>query len=230
MQLKKIIVYLGIFGALQFLVLTTYAMWIYPGGTMHERGLESYSFLTNYFSDLGRTKNFRGELNTTCYLLFKTALTISGICIILFFSILPSFFKHDIAKILAYCALFFGMAAGACYIGIGWIPLNESYRGHIFFVTRGFIAFLMMSFFYTLAIFMEKNYPNKYGVVMIVFMVILFLQILVMMTGPRSWSSPEALWLQAVSQKVVVYSEIFVLLYQSFGMLKILQKEKVLKV
>ncbi len=104
MQLKKIIVYLGIFGALQFLVLTTYGMWIYPGGTIHERSLESYSFLTNYFSDLGRTKTFRGELNTTCHLLFKSTLTISGICIILFFSILPSFLEvshrapHQVVK------------------------------------------------------------------------------------------------------------------------------------
>ena len=230
MQLKKIIIYLGIFGAIQFLLLTSYAMWIYPGGTIHERGLESYSFLTNYFSDLGRTRNFRGELNSTCHNLFKATLTISGVCIILFFSILPSFFKHEVAKILSYCALFCGMMAGACYIGIGWIAWNENYWGHIFFVTRGFIAFLMMSLFYTLAIFLEKDYPNKYVVMMIVFMIILFLQILVMMTGPRSWSSPDALWLQAVSQKVVVYSEILVLLYQSFGLLKMLNHQEGLEV
>jgi len=185
---SKIIVYLGIFGALQFLVLTAYAMWIYPGGTIHERGLESYSFLTNYFSDLGRTTNFRREPNTACHNIFKTTLTISGVCIMLFFSILPSFFKQETAKIFAYCALFCGMVAGACYIGIGWIAWNENYWGHIFFVTRGFIAFLIMSGFYAIAIFLDKNYPNKYGMVLI--------------------------------------SEIFVLLYQSFGMLKMLEKEK----
>ena len=226
MNLKKTIIYLGIFGALQFLVLTAYAMWIYPGGTIHERGLESYSFLTNYFSDLGRTTNFRREPNTTCHNIFKTTLTISGVCTMLFFTLLPSVFKSEASKFLAWCGMFFGIAAGACYIGIGWIAWNVDYWWHIFYVTRGFIAFLIMSVFYAIAIYMDEDYPNKYGNVLVVFILVLFLQILVMMMGPRSWSSPDALWLQAVSQKVVVYSEIFVLLYQSFGMLKMLEKEK----
>ena len=226
MHLKKIIVYLGIFGALQFLLLTAYAMWVYPGGTIHERGLEYYSFFTNYFSDLGRTKNFRGELNTTCHNIFKITLTISGICIMLFFSLLPSVFKSEASKFLSWCGMFFGIVAGACYIGIGWVAWNVDYWLHIFYVTRGFIAFLIMSIFYALAIFVDDNYPNKYGIVMVVFIITLFLQILVMMNGPRSWSSPEALRLQAVSQKIVVYSEIFVLLYQSFGMLKMLQRQE----
>ena len=221
MKVKKIFLLLGIFGAIQFLVFTTYAMTIYPGGTIHNHSLDVYSFFTNYFSDLGRTRTFNGASNWACHTLFKTALTILGICIILFFITLQSFFENGFTKVMAILATFFGIIAGACYIGLSWLPYDIAFWEHRYFVQAGFISFLLMSLFYSIAIFYDEIYPNKYGWAFLMFMMILVPQIIVMIYGPRSWTSPNALLLQATSQKVVVYSQILCLLYQAVGLWKL---------
>lgn len=193
-------------------------MTIYPGGTIHDHGLTSYSFFTNYFSDLGRTRTFNGTSNWACHTLFKTTLTISGICIMLFFITLSSFFENGLTKVMAILATFFGIIAGGCYIGLAWLPYDVNFWGHRYFVQAGFISFLVMSLFYAVAIFQNDYYPNKYGYAFIIFMMILFPQILIMIYGPRSWTSPNALFLQATSQKAVVYSQILCLLFQAVGL------------
>lgn len=212
---------LGIFAAVQFFILTALAMWIYPGGTLHTPGLESYDFLYNYFSDLGRTRTFDGADNTWSHLLFKTALGVSGICLILYFLALPFLFKSSGAKILILIACFFGIIAGLCYIGIAQVPYNENYWGHRTFVRTGFINFLLMSFAYTGAILAEKNYSNHYALVFGIFVIVLFIQVSIMLFGPRAYHSNDALFLQATAQKIVVYSEIMVMLYQSFGAIRL---------
>ena len=193
-------------------------MWIYSGGTIHDRSLDTYSFWNNYFSDLGRYTAHNGTSNTACHNLFKTSVTISGICIMIFFSGLQLFFQKPLAKGLAVIATVFGIVAGACYIGLAWYPYDAYFWKHRYYVQAGFISFLAMSIFYTWAIFQDEFYPNKYGRVFLLFMMILAPQILIMIYGPRSWTSPNALFLQATSQKAVVYSEILVLLYQAVGL------------
>ncbi len=216
---------LGIFAAIQFFILTALAMWVYPGGTIHSPNLEAYDFLNNYFSDLGRTRTFDGSSNTISHLLFKTALGISGVCLILFFIALPSLFESRGGKILVLIASLFGIFAGMCYIGIAEVPYNENYWGHRTFVRTGFINFLLMSFAYTAAILFERDYPNHYAIVFGIFVVVLFIQVSIMLFGPRAYHSSQALFLQATAQKIVVYSEILVMMYQSFGAIKVWKKQ-----
>lgn len=213
--------HIGIFGAIQFILLTLLAMLVYPGGTLHEPYLEYYSFLYNFFSDLGRTQTFNGTSNWITHLIFKTALTVGGICLLLFFIALPSLFKRPISKILALTTMLLGIIASLSYIGIGHVPLNVNYWGHRYFVRVGFLAFLSMTFFYTLAILSERQYPNRYALAMVVFAIILVIQILIMFFATNAWYSNEALYRQAVAQKVVVYAEILCMLYQANGALKI---------
>jgi hypothetical protein len=103
-----------------------------------------------------------------------------------------------------------------------------SYWAHTRYVRIGFISFFLMVIFYTSAIFAERDYPNRYGWLFILFGVILLIQISVMLLGPRSWQSEEALYLQAVAQKIVVYAEMICMLMQSIGALKVRQKQAVL--
>lgn len=221
MNWQKLFFSISLIGAICFLVLTTLAMYLYPGGTIHAPELESYSFLNNYFSDLGRTRTFDGVSNMTCHRIFKAALTISGSTLILFFTALPSLFKKPSTKTLAIIAAVLGIIAGFCYIGIGWVPWNESYWGHRRYVRISFLSFLSMIVFYVLAIYSERSYPNKYGKVLLVFFIILLIQIIIMFFGPRAYRNSEALFLQAVAQKIVVYSEILVMGYMAFGAIKL---------
>ena len=213
----------GVFGTLQFLVLTLVAMIIYPGGTIHHPDLETYDFLYNYFSDLGRTFTFDGTPNWLSHIIFKITLTISGICLMLFFIALPSLFKSNISRVLILIAAFFGIISGVCYIGIANVPWNLDLRLHHSWVYKGFISFFIMTIFYSAAILVEKRYPNRYAKAFGIFAIILFIQIIIMLFGPRAWRSNTGLFIQAVAQKIVVYSEILVMLFQAYGAIAVLK-------
>ena len=213
----------GVFGTLQFLVLTIIAMLIYPGGTIHHPEYETYDFLYNYFSDLGRTFTFDGSSNWLSHIVFKFTLTVSGICLILFFVALPSLFKSNISKVFILIAAFFGIISGICYIGIANVPWNLDLRLHHSWVYKGFISFLIMTIFYSAAILVEQRYPNRYAKAFGIFAIILFIQIIIMLFGPRAWRSNTGLLIQAVAQKIVVYSEILVMLFQAYGAIAVLK-------
>jgi hypothetical membrane protein len=201
-------------------------MLFYTGGTLHEHHLTSYSFNYNFISDLGRNHTPAGVSNYPVNFLFRWSITITGISIFFFFTALPGIFKDEMAKSLAILATLAGIIAGFSYIGLAWVPYDESYRGHHMFVRTGFLSFLVMSLFFAVAILSEKPYPKIYAYVLLAFSMILFSQILLMFLGERSWRSNEALFRQATAQKIVVYSEIICMLLQTFGTLSYWRKRK----
>ncbi len=199
--------------------MTSWAMLEYPGGTIHDRGSEGYTFWHNYLSDLGRTRSWNRSDNTSSSWLFNGGLGLAGASLLLFFSVLPTFFRKVETKVWATVAAVLGILAALCYWGIALNPLDVNYRMHTVFVRAGFIAFLLMSLFYTLSILREPGYPNRYAYGFLVFGVVLFIQICIMLLGPRAWTSPNALFLQASAQKIVVYAQMLVLGYQCWGLL-----------
>lgn len=224
-NLQRFLVWVGIVGALQFFVLTTLAMRVYPGGTIHDRSHAGYSFWHNYFSDLGRRRSWNGASNHLSNLLFDNSLLLVGISLILFFISLPGIFKNPAARQWAVLAAVAGVVSALCYIGIAHNPLDVHYYIHTIYVRAGFIAFLGMSFFYLRAIREEPAYPNRYANAFAFFAIVLFIQIAIMLLGPRSFTSPFALFLQASAQKVVVYAEMLCMVYQCRGALKVLNYE-----
>ena len=179
--------------------------------------LREYSFTRNYFSDLGRSKTFRGQPNNPSQQIFTFSLVFSGVSTLFYFLALPGLFR---SKPIILVASLFGIIAGISYIGIALIPWNLNYWGHVNCVRTGFVAFLIMSILYAMAIFQEEGFPNKYAIALALFAIILGMQILIMFYGPRAYRSDEGLFIQVIAQKVVVYAEIFVILYTSIGALK----------
>ena len=193
MNWKSFLLNISILTIMQFPILMGIAIYHYPGGTIHHPEWESYSMTYNYFSDLGRTRTFDGSHNEKSHWYFKTSLTLVGVGMMAFFIVLPTLFKNTTAKSFSALALFLGFAAAFCYIGIGYVPWNESYWGHRYFVVWGFICFLGTSFALLAAILAEPDYPKKYAVVLTVFCIMAFLQICIMLNGPRAYRSNEAL-------------------------------------
>jgi len=215
--LQRSAILFALLSALLFFVLSSWAMAEYPGGTIHDRATEGYSFWYNYFSDLGRTRSWNGAPNALSSRLFQAGLVTVGISLGAYFLVLPAIFRNAEARFLATVASILGLMAAASYIGIALNPLNVNYRLHTVFVRVGFIAFLAMSLFYTLSILNEPGYPRHYARAFAVFSLILGVQVAIMLFGPRSWSSPGALLLQASAQKVVVYAEMLCMVYQGVG-------------
>ena len=224
MHLQKKIIWISIFSALAFFVLSSLAMHYYPGGTIHNRGTSGYTFWHNYFSDLGRTRSWSGARNTMSNMLFKSSLFLVSGSLIAFFGILPTIFRTRAARALSILAALIGILAACCYIGIAMNPLDVDYRAHTIYVRVGFILFLLMALVYALAIKAEPAYSNHFASALGIFSIVLFIQVIIMLFGPRSWSSPGALFLQASAQKVVVYAEMTCMLYQSYGALRYINK------
>ncbi|MDX1476313.1 MAG: hypothetical protein R3301_01360 [Saprospiraceae bacterium] len=199
---------IGLLGVLQYVGVTTWLMEIYPGGNLLDRGsTDGYSFTHNFLSDLGRTTVFRRGPNPTAtgYML---SLAAAGISTMIFFAGLCHFlWKFHRTPLIILC-LICGIGAGAGYVGIALHPINVDYRGHIRYVQLGFIAFWWMTVFCAACIFQNKRFHNNYARILLGFALVLGVQIVIMLFGPRSWSSGEALLLQVIAQKVVVYSEI----------------------
>ncbi len=219
-KLKKTVIYFALFGGAQFVILTLISMIVYPGGTLFSPDLTTYSFSRNFFSDLGRTETFSGVDNYLSCTLFTWALTIAGFSIGLFFVILPTLFKNKLAIVLAIVAGLLGAFSGYCFVETAWRPWDLDYPGHVKFVRIGFVTFLVSVILYGLAIFSDKFYPNKYGGVFAILSIIMAIQVVIMFYGPRPNASEWGLFLQAISQKIVVYSEILTLSYMAAGVLR----------
>ncbi len=211
----------GLLAGIQFLILTTLSMWFYNGGTVHKRVPQPYLFFENFFSDLGRTRTFTGMDNEPSHTLFTIALSVVGISLAGFVIAAVVSFRKIFPKYTLILILLFGLYSAWCYLGIAWVPWNDSYRGHVGFVRNGFISFWLMSVFYALAISSSPRYPNRYAWAFIIFIGLLAIQIGIMIFGPRSYTSQAALELQVFAQKIVVYAEIICMMYQSWGAMKV---------
>lgn len=215
----------GFFGVLQYLGVTTWLMSFYPGGNIADRGSVGYDFFQNFLSDLGRTNAFgQGHNPTAPY--YRGTLAIAGVSVMIFFSAFSHFLFHSSRNWWAIPCVLMAVVAGTGYIGVAINPINVDYHRHIMFVQIGFIGFWLMSVFCAMAIWRSPVFPNKYARMIMWFLGVLGIQILIMMFGPRSWSNPVALILQVTAQKIVVYSEILVMLILNLAAWRVLMRNE----
>lgn len=211
------------FGIWQFFILTIVAMVLYPGGTLHDAGPDTYSFLNNFFSDLGRTEDFEGNVNPSRWI-FTTTVSIVGLAIMGFVLAMPAIFKHDKRfRILKYVAMILGVFAGFGFLGVAFTPYDIRFTGHEISVKGGFLAFFGFAVIMTYMIYQSRYYPNYYGHVFMIFNAILLYYILLLFFGPDARESLLGLHLQVISQKVLIYAQIICMLIQMRGARNILR-------
>ncbi len=210
----------AIFACVQFLVLTLVAMLAYPGGSIAGSPSESYSFFSNFFSELGMTVTRSGESNTVSMVLFVTALTLAGFGLIVFFVAMPQFFRQKrIIHALSWLGSAFGVVSGASYIGVAFTPADLLREPHTDFVLTAFRSFLVVVAFYALVIFLSPGYPNRYAAVYLAFALLLAGYIWLLTQGP-GLDTERGLVIQATGQKAIVYAAIVCTWIQSYGALR----------
>src|SRR5438552_4094450 len=109
-------------GAASFVVFTAAAMLVYPGGTPDQPHRRAYSFFTNCFSDLGRTRTFDDHSNLAARTLFTLAMVAGAISLITFFrafatttaSYRPA--NRRMAARLSHTGAILGLGAAACFV------------------------------------------------------------------------------------------------------------------
>jgi len=208
---------LAMAGCVQFLLLSTVAMFFYPGGTYSDESTSGYAFTQNFFSDLGRTAAHNGDSNTISMVLFIIALSLAGLSLITFFlAVPPHFAENRSAKRLSIIGSAVGVISGIGFIGIAAVPADVDQTLHTNFVYVAFTGFLFVVFCYSAAILKSRTYPRAYAYAYSAFAIILALYLVVLFSGPEV-ETDRGLTIQAVGQKIVVYTGIICVVIQSWG-------------
>lgn len=207
--------------SLQFVLLTLIAMPFYPGGTHTNPTTSGYSFFRNFFSSLGLTVAPNGETNTIAAILFFIALSVAGLGLVVYFIVEPQFFWHKRSqRILSILGSIFGIISGVCFIGVAFTPANLLPAAHGWFVVNAFRSFLVVVVFYAIAVLLNRDYPNIYAGVYVLFAVMLAGYIWLMINGPGI-DAPNGEIVQAAGQKIIVYASIICMGIQSYGSMRL---------
>lgn len=216
----------SIFGCCQFIILTTIAMFVYPGGSSNNPTASNYQFFDNFFSDLGLVQAINGGDNLASQILFTIALTIVGITLIFYFLSMPSFFpSKKVTKWLSIVASINGSISAIAYIGIGFTPADLYIDLHMTFVYFGFTSLLLTTILFTIVIFLSKAFPNFYGWLYLVFSLTQFLYLVILYAGAILFSPSMNHLMQVIGQKVIVYTEILCFAVQSFGAWRVIKRK-----
>ncbi|MHA1658402.1 MAG: hypothetical protein ACTSUT_04675 [Promethearchaeota archaeon] len=183
---KRLSCIISVIGALQFIFVSFIGMLFYPDG---------YEFLGHYLSDLGTTVSRNGLSNMTSRVFFVIACTWAGISLITFWIVMPTLFlQTKIAKYLSFAGSILGVMSSPLLALISFYAADVYLDEHIWVTMYFFLFFAMAIMIYSVAILLNNDYENIYGIVGVIFSIIIVLFIF-------GYFSPY----NVLMQKVVVY-------------------------
>lgn len=189
----------GILSGLQFVILTSLNMLIYPGG---------YNFIENYFSQLGFSviNSVDTPLN---WFLFAAATTLAGVFTVPFYlTIRTEFTETGVQKGLSGLGSALGFIAAPCLAGIGIFAGDVFPFEHFMTTITFFVLTAIAIVVYSVAIFLKRDYHNMYALVGVIVAVICLLHIY----GPGFGT--------AVMQKAAVYALVLWSAFQGYELMK----------
>lgn len=201
----------------QFVVLTTVAMLLYPGGSRADPTSRGYSFFNNFFSELGLTVTSAGTPKRASLILWVIALTVAGLGMVVFFVAAPQFFWRSRAlRVLGVIGSLFGVLSGLSYIGVALTPANLIPLWHGRFTLWSFQLFLVAAVLYSLATILRPEYPRGYALAYVAFSLLLAAYVWLMLNGP-GLDTAHGVTIQATGQKIISYAAIVCMFIQSRG-------------
>jgi hypothetical protein len=220
---RERIYFLTMVGSIQFVVLTLFAMILYPGGTHADPTTQGYAFFRNFFSDLGLTETISGDPKFASFLLFTVAMILAGGALALFFITVPHFFSSSRSgKWFSIFGSIAGTISGLAFIGVA-LPANLYLELHALSVQVAFLAFFVAVLLYIPALFLKRDHPKIYAWVFIAFAILLGVYVWLLFEGPSA-NTPNGLIIQATGQKIIVYAAIISMFIQSYGVWKAIRE------
>jgi len=172
-----------VFGVVQFIFLTFLAALFYPGG---------FDFFGYYFSDLGAAVAKNGEPNSISSVLFPATLILVALALVPFWLVIYSLFKESrVEKVLSILGSALGLISSPFIIGVALFPIDTQLETHILLTLTFFSLFVLATLLYSIAIILNRNYPNYFGIVGLV----LFAISLVILIDPLA---PYVAFLQTI--------------------------------
>ncbi|MFW9843804.1 MAG: hypothetical protein ACFFEV_04450 [Candidatus Thorarchaeota archaeon] len=208
MSWKRISAYLGIISGTLFVIVTFIAMAVYPGG---------YSFFEYPFSALGLTE-VDGTPSMLSYYLFLIACTGAAICYVpLMIAMWTRFTETTVLKVVAGIGLIVGLASAPNLSALALFAGNLYPAEHGLTTLLFFILITIGILIYSIAIFLNSEYPQLYGLIGIIVVAICFLYIAALL-GFMGTIFGTALW-----QKVSVYALVLWSAFQGYYLLKVFE-------
>jgi len=205
---------MGVAGA--FVALTSVAMLLYVGGNDHNAHARGYSFVRNFFSDLGATRTYLHRLNVGSAVLFMLALSLIGISVILLSLEHSTLEGSGRLQRLGKVAVVAGFVSGLAFVGVAAVPWNLSGYLHLLLVQVAFgFLFIMVAIFTALQV--ANGWSRVYLWLNIVYAVILAAYVAILFFGPDPDLTLSGLEFQVIAQKVVVYSSMINIGLQAYG-------------
>jgi hypothetical protein len=194
-----------LYGALQFVALTTIAMLLYPDG---------YRFAHNFFSDLGGTHTWSGAPNRASMVLFSIALGSLGVAFVLFAGAWRGFaFARGRARWLGITAQLFGTVSGLAFVAVAFTPVDLALAYHNGFVLTAFGA--LLAYAAALVAFWWRNGASvaqraaggAYVLIVCAYVALVAVAVSQGVTTERAWVA------MVVAQKVVAYVSMLYIAY-----------------
>jgi hypothetical protein len=183
--------------------LTLVSMYMYPGGTMHDRLAGRYSLTKNFLSDLGMTVAYNGARNTAGAMLFLAALVILvagfGHAAVAFAAL---YGRTPRARLFTRMALVAAALACASFIGVALTPEDRAMSLHVAFTFFAFRMFPLVAIFFALAA-AHSGLPARRAVAAWMALALELLIYVAVLTWGPTVETPAGLSLQVVAQKLI---------------------------
>ncbi|MFX1392563.1 MAG: hypothetical protein ACFFAH_03215 [Promethearchaeota archaeon] len=212
----------SIIGIIQFFLLTLIAMLFYAGGTLINPNAPGYSFWTNWFSDLGRTKAYSGKDNTVSYIIFTITLSVLGISLITFAIAFPYFFKENsLEKWLSIIGSISLVIRGILVVGIALTPWDIYFYEHVTFDRISGWFSLIGWIFIAIVLYHNKEFPDRIAYILIISIVVgTTISVTTNLFGVWPPTNTEELMLFTAGQKIRIYFTNVCGLYIYYGIWK----------
>jgi len=205
-------------GSVLFFIFSSIAMVVFPGGTTLEPRRRGYSFFTNFFSDLGRTRTISNRPNLSSMILFLLAMTFGAEALALFFITFTTCIdRRRRALRLSRFGAILGVGSAICFVGVACTPWDLLIGPHMMFVVWAFRLFLGAVVLNLLAVLFTPGLPQRFAWIFAAFAVLLMAYLLLLTAGPPI-NTPAGLMIQATGQKLIAYSAVLTVLVQSLTM------------
>ena len=194
---KKLGAWGGIFGGIQFIIITFGIMMFYP---------EGYDFLLNTFSSLGLTVT-KGYVTPINHALFSITCSVVAGCSVMFWLTMRTVFNETTPqKIVSSIGTILGLVASPFVAALAIFAADVYPMEHGWSTILFFLLFALAITTYSFAILLKKDYENVYAI--IGFAVALICVLYIFVIGGAAF------------QKVAVYSIILYSGFQGYRLLK----------
>lgn len=201
-----------------FVVCTTTAMFLYPGGAGPTVTSHGYQFFVNFFSDLGQTRTQSGATNYPSMLLFGLAMiAIGGAAGGFFVTFAHYFATHPTTRWgrrLNRASTICGLLAAVAFAGVGLTPSNLLMPVHLGIASAAFDLLMAAILLEIAAIRQTPGVPTALLWVNCGFVAVLIAYIGLQALGPAS-NTLLGDEINVTGQKIIVYTAIAAIFTQA---------------